>query len=189
MRKDTEKSAGASTLNLAVRLMLFALVATLLLALVNGVTEGKIAENTRKKIDAARQKVIGDYEFEDAGFDLSDADCIAGVYRALDGENIAGYVYELESRGYGGTIYLCVGIGNDGTVTGIQISGHSETKGLGSAAEKPFLKRFSGMQAGRDSALDVDAMTGATISSTAIRKAVDEALKHFESAQGQEVAE
>ena len=168
------------TFALAARLMLFALVAALLLALVNAVTAGRIEANTRAKVTAARQEVIGDYAFEDAEAEIEGYACITGVYRALDGEECKGYVYELESRGYGGTIYLCVGVDMNGIVTGVKVSNHVETKGLGTDAEKKFMGAFTGLEAKEGGALQVDAMSGATVSSDAVRKAVDEAITHFE---------
>lgn len=168
------------TFALAARLMVFALVAALLLALVNSVTADRIEENTRAKVTAARQEVIGDYAFEDAGADLTGASYITGVYRAVYGAECYGYVYELESRGYGGTIYLCVGVDMNGLVTGVKVSNHVETKGLGTDAETRFMAAFTGIEAKEGKALKVDAMSGATVSSDAVRKAVNEAVTHFE---------
>ena len=168
------------TFALAMRLMVFALVAALLLALVNSFTEERIAENTRAKVTAARQEVIGDYSFEDTGANISGASYITGVYRAMNGEKCVGYVYELESRGYGGTVYLCVGVDVEGSVTGVKVSNHVETKGLGTDAEKKFMAGFVGLEASSGEALKLDAMSGATISSNAVKNAVDEAITHFE---------
>lgn len=169
------------TFSLAARLMIFALVAAMLLALVNALTAGRIEENTREKINAARCEVIGDYAFEEVQDDISGAQYITGVYRAMDGEACVGYVYELESRGYGGTVYLCAGVGTDGVVTGVKVSNHVETKGLGTDDEKSFIGGFVGLDAAAGAAMQVDAMSGATISSTAVKNAVDEAMTHFES--------
>ena len=52
------------TVKLAVRLMAFALVSALLLAVVNALTKDTIAENERIAINAARAAVLGDYVFE-----------------------------------------------------------------------------------------------------------------------------
>ena len=166
------------TMNLAVRLMMCALAAALLLALVNALTADRIEDNTRAKINAARSEVIGDYVFE-AADDEGQWQYITGVYRAMDGDTCAGYVYELETRGYGGVIYMCVGIGVDGGVTGVKVSAHSETKGLGAVDERPFMARLTGLVAGEGIAQDVDGMTGATVSSNALKNAVDEALAHY----------
>lgn len=168
------------TAKLAVRLMVFALAAALLLAVVNAFTAGRIAENTREKINAARRDVIGDYEFTDAGADISGLAYVTGVYMAMDDGECAGYVYEMESKGYGGTMYLCAGVDPDGYVTGAKVSAHAETKGIGTDAEKKFMGRFIGMEALSGSALEVDAMSGATVSSNAVKNAIDEALRHYE---------
>ena len=64
------------TVNLGVRLMLFALVAGLLLAVVNAVTEEPIARNERLKADGSRIAVIGDYAFEPVDTDTSGYDAI-----------------------------------------------------------------------------------------------------------------
>ena len=168
------------TAKLAVRLMVFALVAALLLAVVNALTAEKIAFNTQEKINAARKEVIGDYEFADAGADISGMKYVTGIYAAMDGDICVGYVYEMESRGYGGTVYLCAGVSPDGLVTGVKVSAHSETKGLGTDAGDRFLGRFTDMEAHAGSSMGVDAMSGATVSSNAVRNAVDEALTHFE---------
>ena len=175
--REAVKLGLREAVGLGVRLMLFALVAGLLLAVVNAVTEGPIAQNERLKADGARIAVIGDYAFEAVGTDTSGYDAIRGVYAALDeGGQTVGYVYELASRGYGGDVVLSVGI-RDGAVSGVAIASHSETKGLGTADEAPFLQRFLGLtEAGE--AESVDAMGGATVSSDAVRGAVAQALAH-----------
>lgn len=167
-------------IKLAARLMIFALTAALLLALVNALTSGRIEQNTRDKLNAARREVIGEYDFEAVDSDISAAGYITGVYRALEGEECVGYVYELASRGYGGTVYLCVGVDADGYVSGVKVSGHVETKGLGTTAEAPFLGSFLDLKGTGGAALRVDAMSGATVSSNAVKNAVDEALSHYE---------
>ena len=165
------------TVKLGVRLMLFALVAGLLLAVVNAVTEEPIAMNERLKADGARIAVIGDYAFEPVETDTSGYDAIQSVYAALDesGQTV-GYVYELVSRGYGGDIVLSVGVRN-GAVSGVSVASHAETKGLGTADEAPFLQSFNGLSQ-PDEAQGVDAMSGATVSSDAVRGAVAQALVH-----------
>ena len=176
------------TVKLGVRLMLFALVAGLLLAVVNAITEEPIARNERLKTDGARIAVIGDYDFEAVETDLTGYDAIQSVYAALDESGqTAGYVYELSSRGYGGDITLSVGI-KDGAVNAVSIAGHTETKGLGTADETPFLESFAGLTQA-DEALDVDAMSGATVSSDAVRNAVAQALSHARDVLGAQEVE
>ena len=171
------------TVKLGVRLMLFAMVAGLLLAVVNAVTEEPIALNERLKADGARIAVIGDYAFEPLDTDTSAYDAIRGVYAALDEDGrTVGYVYDLVSRGYGGDVVLSVGV-KDGAVSGVSVASHTETKGLGTADETPFLQSFLGLSQA-DEAQGVDAMSGATVSSNAVRGAVAQALAHAHDALG-----
>ena len=74
------------TIHLAVRLMLFALVAAILLAVVNAVTAEPIARNDQAKVNAARAQVLGDYTFTELDGDLSEYSEILGVYRATEGD-------------------------------------------------------------------------------------------------------
>jgi len=167
------------TLKLAVRLMLFALVAALLLAVVNDLTKDKIAENTAAKVNAARVAVIGECEFEPVDTTGTEFKYVTGVFAAKQNGETVGYVYEMESKGYGGIIRLSTGIAVDGTITGVAVSSHSETKGLGTDAQTPFLERFIGENAANEGGVQVDGMTGATVSSTAVKVAMNEAVEHF----------
>lgn len=176
------------TVKLGVRLMLFALVAGLLLAVVNAVTEEPIARNERLKADGSRIAVIGDYDFEALQTDTTGYDAIQSVYAALDDDGqTVGYVYELSSRGYGGDVVLSVGI-RDGAVSGVSVASHAETKGLGTADEAPFLQSFVGLTQA-DAAQGVDAMSGATVSSNAVRGAVSQALAHARDVLGAQEVE
>ena len=176
------------TVKLGVRLMLFALVAGLLLAVVNAVTEEPIARNERLKADGSRIAVIGDHDFEALQTDTTGYDAIQSVYAALDDDGqTVGYVYELSSRGYGGDVVLSVGI-RDGAVSGVSVASHAETKGLGTADEAPFLQSFVGLTQA-DAAQGVDAMSGATVSSNAVRGAVSQALAHARDVLGVEGVE
>ena len=176
------------TVKLGVRLMLFALVAGLLLAVVNAVTEEPIARNERLKADGSRIAVIGDYDFEALQTDTTGYDAIQSVYAALDDDGqTVGYVYELSSRGYGGDVVLSVGI-SDGAVSGVSVASHAETKGLGTADEAPFLQSFVGLTQA-DAAQGVDSRSGATVSSNAVRGAVSQALAHARDVLGVEGVE
>ena len=73
---------------------------------------------------------------------------------------------------------------NDGTIMDVKTLKHSETKGMGSkTAEEPFRSQFIG----KDASLEgVDAITGATISSTAYLGAVADAFTAFDMITGAE---
>ena len=72
---------------------------------------------------------------------------------------------------------LWVGVNTDGTVSGITVHKLSETFGLGqrAASDVDFLSQFLGTDGGLTVGENVDAMTGATVSSKAVTKGVNAA--------------
>jgi len=93
-----------------------------------------------------------------------------------------GYAFRVSSKGYGGTIDMVVGIDMSGRIMGIKVLSMKETPGLGTkAAEPKFLKQFTGKtsKSPLKAKKDVDAITGATITSQAVSDGVREALTKF----------
>lgn len=96
-----------------------------------------------------------------------------------------GYAVQVTPSGFDGQIDMMVGIGKDGKVLGISIISHTETAGLGAiaAAEnakgEAFRNQFIGMSGQLAVSKDggeVDAITGATITSRAVTEGVNAAL-------------
>ncbi len=104
------------------------------------------------------------------------------IYTLYDeSEERIGYAFLAVGAGYGGDISILVGLEDAQTVKGIIILSHTETPGIGSKAMEPaFLGQFSGLAISniafeRDGGLiKSDSITGATVSSSAIIKAVKE---------------
>ena len=98
----------------------------------------------------------------------------------------AGYVVTATSNdGFGGAITVSVGIQSDGTVNGIEFLTLAETAGLGMNAQKPEWKgQFAGKKAdvfsvtkdGASSDDQINAISGATITSRAVTNAVNVAV-------------
>lgn len=91
-----------------------------------------------------------------------------------------GKAVAVSSRGYGGPIELMVGIDGKGKVSGVKVLNHRETPGLGAnIVGKKFLDQFKGktLKDPIEPKKDIDAITGATISSRAVCVGVREALK------------
>ncbi len=166
-------------------LILFAitLAAGLLLGFVYDVTKEPIAEQKAKAKAEACKNVFAEAEsFEAlAGEDgptsyfmaAGDADLnmdIDEVMRALDGSGqLLGYVITVtDHEGYGGDIQFSMGVTLDGTLNGISLLSISETAGLG-------------MKAGDGSTNDseIDAISGATITTRAIVNGVNGGLQFF----------
>lgn len=165
--------------NLLVRLVvtLFAIAAVcaLLLGLVNSITAPKIEAAQAEKTRAAMAEVLEADTYTPVPYTGSDATIIE-IHQA--GE--AGYVVEVGPNGFGGKIDMMVGVASDGTVTGVSIIKMSETSGLGDNAKKEdFRAQFVGksgtVEVTKDGG-DIDALTGATITSRAVSAGVTSAL-------------
>lgn len=162
---------------LAITLLLITACVAAALAGVNAVTEDRIAAikeaNTKDAIEAV---LPGGGEEVDAAVTGN----VKNVY-ASD----TGYAILVTPSGFGGTIEMMVGVAKDGTVLGISVISHSETAGLGAvaAADTSAGEAFRGQFAGMSGTLavskdggEVEALTGATITSRAVTKAVNEAV-------------
>lgn len=112
---------------------------------------------------------------------------ISEVLEAKDSaEETIGYVLSVvANEGYGGDITFSLGIDKNGRLTGFEVLSMSETAGLGERCTKDeFKSQFAGMQAkqitysktGKQAANEIDALSGATITTKAITKAVNGAL-------------
>ena len=90
-----------------------------------------------------------------------------------------GYVVETAHQGYNGTVVMMVGVNNDGFVTGLVVRDMNETMGLGQNAlyDHEFLRQFLNTSGDAKIGETVDAITGATITSTAITGAVATAIE------------
>ena len=96
--------------------------------------------------------------------------------RAVYGAD-AGYVIETVTAGYAGDVTLLVGVGKDGGVTGVVVRDLHETYGLGREAltDTAFLGQFLGTAGEASVGKDIEALTGATVTSKAIAKGVNSA--------------
>lgn len=169
-----KKEPGAATLVL----VLFAIsaIVALLLGLTNMITKPYIEENARLKQEQAMTEVLPASSYEQLAYAGGDA-TVDAVYKAGD----AGYVVQVTpATSFSGTLSVMVGVGSDGTCTGISIVATGETSGLGSNASKPAFKdQFVGVEGTVNVTKDggsIDAITGATITSRGVCEAVTSAL-------------
>ena len=112
------------------------------------------------------------------------------VAKAVDGSgSVLGYVITVTSHeGYGGDIKFSMGIRADGTLNGISILSISETAGLGMRAEEVLKPQFAGKQVdqfsvtknGAVSEDQIDAISGATITSKAVTNAVNAGMYYYQ---------
>lgn len=152
------------------------LVISALLAYINSVTAPVI----KKAEEEAAQQAMTEVMPKADGFESvelkSMPERVTEAYKATNG---AGYVFMLTTKGYGGDMNLICGINSDGTIEACKTLSHNETSGLGSkTAEDPYRSQYNGISA--DELDKVDSISGATISSVAYKKAVNDAFAAFE---------
>ena len=157
----------------------------LMLGYVHAVTAAPIAEAEEQAKTAAINSIFPDAT-EITETDLpegADPDKqINAVYKVVNAGGFVGYAVNVTvGSGYGGEINMTVGISRDNTVRGIEIVSHSETAGLGARIDElSFRQRFNGISEHAEIGENVDAITGATISSKAVAAGVNAALSAVE---------
>ena len=182
-------------LNLGLKLLLITAVAGLALGIVNSITREPIKAQVEYMDAQSRIAVFSkDTEFVELNIDKiksisSDYSIIAQVFQARQNAQVIGYAIKTTPSGYGGAIELTVGISTDGTLTGIYIGNNSETPGLGAKASEPeFRDQFKGkkvdkqlevIKSGKLSDNQVQAISGATITSKAVTSGVNTAMKLY----------
>ncbi len=153
-------------------LALFCLVSAGLLAWVYVFTKGIIAEQARIKFETSLKEVLP----QASAFTME----AESIYRGMDGERLAGYAVSVAPRGYSGKIAILAGVSVEGKIIKIKILEQTETAGLGANVIKPeFLRQFVEKKISDpiEPKKDIQAITGATISSRAVCRGVKEALE------------
>ncbi len=190
----------------ALMLMMITLVSGLLLGVVYEVTKEPIQQQEERQKTEAYQEVFADaasfeeieeretweqiveQSLKEEG--LNEKDQIDEVWKALseDGSLLGAVIQVTSKEGYGGDIEFAVGIQQDGTVNGISILSISETAGLGMKADtEEFKSQFSGKnveafsytKTGAAKEEEIDAISGATITTNAIVNGVNAGLISF----------
>ncbi len=182
-------------------MLVITLVAGLVLGFVYQITKDPIAaQNAKKKQEACKEVFQDAANFEQIEVSETDAalweeegyaqESIDEVVSALDDSgSLLGYVITVTTKeGYGGDIQFAVGVRVDGTVNGISILKISETAGLGMRAEEVLQPQFADKQtekfeytkSGATSENQIDAISGATITTNAVTNGVNAGLYYFQ---------
>ena len=165
-------------LRLVLTLFLITAVVAAALAGVNSITAPAIAQLRAEKTQQAIEAVLpgGGEEVEFPATAL-----VSKVYASE-----TGYAVEVTPGGFDNTITMMVGVDKEGNVLGIDIISHTETAGLGAVADAAtpagvaFREQFKGMSGSVSVSKDggeVEAITGATITSRAVCAGVNAALE------------
>lgn len=188
-------------------LMAITLVSGILLGFVYELTKEPIAQQKAQAQEAAYKAVFADMDhtqpceatevlledatqtFAEDGFENVK---VEDVYWACASDgSVLGVVMNITTKeGYGGDINFSIGISNDGVLQGLEILSISETPGLGMKAnEAEFKEQFKGKKAdvlsytkeGAASDTEIDAISGATMTTKAMTKAVNAGISFYKS--------
>ena len=179
------------------------LIAGIILGFVYQITKEPIAIQEAKAkteackvvfADAATFEELAEYDLTEATTHFADAgytaQSMSDVVRAAKDSNgeLLGYVLTVtSSEGYGGDIVFTMGVRVDGTLNGISFLSIAETPGLGMKAEEVLspqfmnknVPQFEYTKSGAVSDSQIDAISGATITTNAITNGVNAGLEYF----------
>lgn len=188
-----------------IRNMLKDAIILFVITLISGVALGYVYELTKEPIRIQQELAIQkacQAVFEEAGqfeeidyvpsdrlsVELAENDVsIGGAYHALgtDGTHLGFVVEATSSEGYGGNITLYMGVTDDGILNGISILQIAETPGLGMKADEVLTPQFQNKQveyftytkSGSTSDSEIDAISGATVTTKALVNAVNGGMR------------
>jgi len=168
-------------------LVVVTVVAAILLGYVHDVTlKSIIAQQALSEAEA-----IASF-FENGNITSKDINVLEGspinrVQEVIGDSGLKGYIFYISPIGYGGEMDLMIGIDSMGVICGVKVIQHSETPGLGTLATVPaFTYQFIGKSGGlvitraSPEENEIQAVTGATVTSSAVVTGVNEALSYFQ---------
>lgn len=170
-------------LKFGVILGVICLTATLVLATTYEFTKPKIDSELKTEEQSALKEII-----PEADNFIEDSSGGIDYFKAQKGKSLVGYCIKVTGTGYNGYIRIIAGIDTAGIIKGVRVLEHYETPGLGARIneiktgekEPYFLKQFTGKPAKEIFVKkNIDAITGATISSKAVTDAIRDTVSEF----------
>ncbi|MDD5028517.1 MAG: electron transport complex subunit RsxG [Rhodoferax sp.] len=173
----------------------FSLVATLLLAVAQGLTKAPIEQRALEDLRHSLEQVIpADIHDNNPAADTLTLPLDSGavrVYRARQARHVTGVAFEASGKGYSGSIRVLLGIDSQGHLLGVRVLQHAETPGLGDKIEvtrSDWITKFTGKSLGtppeaqwavKKDGGPFDQFAGATITPRAVVKIIRDGLRLF----------
>ena len=166
-------------------LVLICLVIPFALVLTNSETKPQIEKIAKANADKTRSQVLPTAD----SFTKYKGKLSNGVVEFYIANNKSGGVVTAQGKSFGGTLTAMIGIDKDGAITGVEVTNHSDTPGLGTKAmTKEYLKKYQKIKELKGAKIkdekSVDHVVGASISSNGVYTAVKNALAQFKDAGG-----
>ena len=157
-------------LHLTLFLAIISAVAGGALAFVNSITEPIITANALKEVQATLEEFFPNGDFEEVSI-VGEPATITNIYE-VNGE---GVVYKVSTQGFKDKIIYLVAIDNESNFVGFKVTQNNDTQGFGTrVSEAEFTDQFL------DQSIDteVDTLSGATVSSSAVVLGLDEVVEY-----------
>lgn len=168
---------------LALTLLAITSLVAAVLAGVSAITEPVILRLNEEKTQEAIEAVLP------GGGQPLELEDTTGLIKAAYASD-TGYAVQVEPSGFDGEIDMMVGVSKDGKILGVSIISHTETAGLGAVAAaktsagEAFRGQFSDTDAPFAVGDNIDALTGATITSKAVTSGINAAVEFVKEVQG-----
>lgn len=169
---DKNNSITSIAMNLAITCLISGIVIAATYSLTEPAAE---AQRVKAKADAMHELVKDAESFKAV-------EGKEGWYAASKGGKVIAYVVPAQGKGYGGVIQMLAAVTPDGKAVDYKVLKHAETPGLGDKMTEPqFRKQFAGKTAKEMEVVkvptdkNIQALTGATITSRAVTNGVKEA--------------
>lgn len=192
-------------IKLTISLCLISAVATGVLGYAYEVTKAPIEASAAKQKAASLKQILPDFDKTNEEVEIKVGDRTCKCLPALKNGQLVGVAVEAAAQGFGGDVKVLVGFLADGKINKVVVSDHKETPGLGTAATdrvkqktifdlfssakedtglapSAFLDQFDQQLASKKTDMtvaDIDAISGATVSSKAVTDATALACKAF----------
>lgn len=184
----SKNSSIKETLTLMWKLGLICIIVAGLLAWINSMTAPVIESNEEKTFKQSMSEVLPDAtDFQKKDINLVPSEAGAELDSFYTAGDKGFVVTTVCSEGYGGDIKVMVGINPDKTINKIKIMSLNETAGLGAKANTDeFMNQYSGLKnkigveknnGGNPEDNTISAISGATVTSKAVTKAVNLAMQ------------
>lgn len=158
-------------------------IAVALLGLTDTIVRPKIEWQKEQKIQRQLLEIFPD---------MTEHTLEGDIYTIYSNGAEIGFAFLAVGKGYGGLIDILIGLEDETTLKGVTIVSHLESPGLGARiTETEFTDQFTGTDiadiALRQKGGEIDAITGATISSRAVVEAIKAtAVEKIESLESRE---
>lgn len=156
-------------------------IVAILLSLVNMVTKPIIDDLAEQKRIAALSQVMPDADFEPVSQLPEGIDGLVSITRATQNGASKGCCVQVTTNGFGGAMSLMVGVDVNGAITGVSILSHGET--FNTNRHGWLVSQFPGhsgevlVSKSQADATHIQAISGATVTSNAVTRGVNNALK------------